>query len=67
MHTSVSLKERDYLGKLGVDGRMTKSFPDHWDCWAWTGFIWLWKSAGDSPYVNTVMKSGFIKCGEFLG
>ena len=33
-----NLKERDYLGDLGIDGRIILR---KWDVGAWTGLIWI--------------------------
>jgi hypothetical protein len=42
-----SLRARDHLGDLDVDGRIIlKCFCKKWDGEAWTGLIWLRIRAG---------------------
>jgi hypothetical protein len=36
-----NLKERDYLGGPGVDGRILRWIFSKWDVGVWTGSSWL--------------------------
>ena len=36
-----TLRERDHLEDLGVDGRISKWIFRKWDVGVWTGLIWL--------------------------
>jgi hypothetical protein len=36
-----TLKERDHLEDIGVDGGIILNMSSKWDGEAWTGFIWL--------------------------
>jgi hypothetical protein len=61
------MREKDYLGDLGVDGKIILRWTFRkWDVGIWTGSSWLRIGTGGGTCDCGNEPSGSIKCREFL-